>query len=80
MTSHRRYSHYEFNVITFGLTNAPTIFMSLINRVFNEYLDTFIIVFIDDILIYFKTKKDHELYFKESIDYRERKATASSSI
>nr|GEU33832.1 hypothetical protein [Tanacetum cinerariifolium] len=54
------YNHYEFQVVTFGLTNASTIFMDLMNRVCKPYLDKFEIVFIDDILIYSKNKKEHE--------------------
>ena len=46
--------------MSFGLTNAPAAFMDLMNRVFHEYLDSFVIVFIDDILIYSKTKEEHE--------------------
>ncbi|GJT41730.1 putative reverse transcriptase domain-containing protein [Tanacetum coccineum] len=55
-----RYGHYEFLVMPFGLTNAPTVFMDLMNRVCRPYLDKFMIVFIDDIWIYSRSKAEHE--------------------
>jgi len=54
-----RYGHHEFNVIPFGLTNARTNLICLMNSVLHPYIDNFVIVFIDDILIYFKNKEEH---------------------
>ncbi|GJX35703.1 putative reverse transcriptase domain-containing protein [Tanacetum coccineum] len=59
-----RYGHFEFTVMPLGLTNAPLNFMDLINRVCKPYLDKFVIVFIDDILIYSKSKEEHKVHLK----------------
>jgi hypothetical protein len=55
-----RYKHYEFVIILLGLTNAPTTFMCLMNSIFSQYLDKFVLVFIDDILFYLKIEEEHE--------------------
>nr|GEW31853.1 putative reverse transcriptase domain-containing protein [Tanacetum cinerariifolium] len=63
-----RYGHYEFQVMPFGLTNTPAMFTDLMNRVCKPYLDKFVIVFIDDILIYSKDEKEHEEHLKAILE------------
>ncbi|GJS38292.1 putative nucleotidyltransferase, ribonuclease H [Tanacetum coccineum] len=63
-----RYGHFEFTVMLFGLTNAPAVFMDLMSQVCKPYLDKFVIVFIGDILIYSKTKEDHENHLRLMLD------------
>jgi hypothetical protein len=59
-----RYGHYEFTVVPFGLSNAPAIFMCLMNGVFRDYLDKFVIVFLDEILVYSKSEEEHEHHLR----------------
>ncbi|GJR67028.1 putative reverse transcriptase domain-containing protein [Tanacetum coccineum] len=63
-----RYEHFEFTVMPFGLTNAPTVFMDIRNRICKPYLDKFVIVFIDDILIYSKSKEEHEVHLSHVVN------------
>jgi hypothetical protein len=59
-----KYGLYEYTVMSFGLTNAPAFFMHLMNKVFMDYLDTFVVIFIDDILVYSKSEAEHEKHLK----------------
>nr|GFC03563.1 putative reverse transcriptase domain-containing protein [Tanacetum cinerariifolium] len=68
MAFRTRYGQYEFQVMPFGLTNAPAVFMDLMNRVCKPNLDKFVIVFIDDILIYSKDEKEHEEHLKAILE------------
>jgi hypothetical protein len=63
-TFRTRYSHYEFTVVSFGLSNAPVVFMCLMNGVFRNYLEKFVIVFLDDLLVYSKSEEEHEQHLR----------------
>ena len=79
-TFRTRYDHYEFLVMPFGLTNAPAAFMDLMNRVFQPYVDQFVVVFIDDILVYSKDAQEHEQHLKLVLQtLREKKLYAKLS-
>ncbi|GJV66474.1 putative reverse transcriptase domain-containing protein [Tanacetum coccineum] len=74
-----RYGHYEFQVMSFGLTNAPAVFIDLMNRVCKPYLDKFVIVFIDDILIYSKSKQEHEKHLKLILEFHKKEELYAKS-
>ena len=79
-TFRTRYGHYEFLVMPFGLTNASTAFMDLMNRVFRPHLDQFVVIFIDDILVYSRDEKEHDQHLKIVLQtLREKKLYAKLS-
>nr|GFA84652.1 putative reverse transcriptase domain-containing protein [Tanacetum cinerariifolium] len=79
-TFRTRYGHYELLVMAFGLTNAPAVFMDLMNRISHEYLDKFVIVFIDDILVYSKSEEEHEQHLQIVLEIlRQKKLYAKFS-
>jgi hypothetical protein len=79
-TFHIWYGLYEYTVLSFGLTNAPAYFMYLMNKVFMEYLDKFIVVFIDENLIFSKTEEEHEKHLRLVLEkFRSNKLYAKFS-
>ena len=63
------YKLYEYTVMSFGLTNAPAFFMHMMNKVFMDFLDNFVVVFIDDILIYSKGKEEHKQHLRAMLEW-----------
>jgi hypothetical protein len=59
-TFRTRYGHFEYSIMSFGLTNAPTIFQYMMNDIFREYLNYFVVIYLDDILIYSKNEEEHK--------------------
>ena len=59
-----RYGYYEYLVMPYGVTNAPGVFMDYMNRIFHPYLNSFVVVFIDDILVCYKTREEHEEHLR----------------
>ncbi|GKB27472.1 putative reverse transcriptase domain-containing protein [Tanacetum coccineum] len=78
-TFRTRYGHFKFQVRSSGLTNPPVVFIDLMNRVCKPYLDKFVIVFIDDILIYSKSKEDHEEYLKIILGFLRKRSCMPNS-
>jgi hypothetical protein len=72
-TFRTRYGHFEYSVMSFGLTNAPVTFQHMINDIFQEYLDHFVVIYLDDIIIYSKNEEDHEYHVRLVLKFfRER--------
>nr|KYP31317.1 Transposon Ty3-I Gag-Pol polyprotein [Cajanus cajan] len=63
-----RYGHYEYVVMPFGVTNAPTVFMDYMNRIFRPFLDRFVVIFIDDILVYSRSLEDHRAHLRSVLE------------
>ncbi|GJW72873.1 putative reverse transcriptase domain-containing protein [Tanacetum coccineum] len=81
LLSYALMGHYEFLVITFRSTNAPAVFMNLMNRIFHEYLDKFVIVFIDDILVYSKSEDEHKQHLRIVLEIlRQKKLYANFEV
>ena len=72
-TTFRSHGHYEYVVMSFGVTNAPALFMDYMNRIFCPFLDKFVVVFIDDILIYSRTEEKHEEHLKIVLEILRKK-------
>nr|GFA07156.1 putative reverse transcriptase domain-containing protein [Tanacetum cinerariifolium] len=79
-TFRTRYGHYEFQFMPFGLMNAPMVFMDLINHVCKPYLDKFVIVFIDDIVIYSKNKEEHEEHLQLILELLKKRSCMLSFL
>jgi len=72
-TFRTRYKHYEYLVMPFRMTNALAVFMDYMNRIFHPYLDKFVVVFIDDILIYSKNREEHADYLRTVLEILKEK-------